>query len=83
MNELFLKKISDKFPCQEIWHKNNYFWAFDIKNNYLSLTSGIIIDQDNFLFDTSSFFASNMEEFIDLLCENKRKNDFNCFAIKL
>jgi hypothetical protein len=82
-NLSLLKRIAwNNFPCQELWYKDNSFWSFEKGDNNVYLTSGYLEDE-NLSFHTIKLFASDVESFIDMLCDSKRRDGYECFASEL
>lgn len=85
MNTEILKDfVWENFPAQEIWRKDNSFWAFENKDdsNKIYLTSGYM-EGEKIVFDTIFLSVSNKNKFITNLCDSKRRDGYECIAIQM
>lgn len=79
---LLMNVAWDKFPCQELWKRDNSFWSFEKGDNKVSLTSGFI-ENENIYFDTVNISVSDVESFIDMLCDSKTRDGYVCIASEM
>lgn len=82
MNKLLLNVAWSKFPCQELWSQGNSFWSFEKGINKVSLTSGFV-ENENIYFNTLNIYVSDVESFIDSLCDSKYRDGYRCFASEM
>ncbi len=85
MNYEILKEYAwEKFPAQELWVKEEKFWAFENKedSDKIYLTSGYLQDKE-IKFETTFLTVSNKKRFITQLCDSKRKEGYECIAIQM